>query len=126
MTSITPAPSAALTQNNVLSCTWLISGRWMVAIDKPRSVNTARNPVIAVTIAMRPKSCGSRSRARTIIDAICRPDRASWEMTVTAPPRTARSRSPAVRRSVSKSGFTGSQKNAFDARDCEADVGTGA
>src|SRR5258705_12468012 len=60
----------------------------MVTVDSPASLNRANIPEIAVTIATRPKSFGSRSRARIIRDPTRRTRLAPWEETLARPPRT--------------------------------------
>ena len=62
---------AMFIQNNVLIWPWLISAFCTVAIESPRSLKIMIKPVMATTMAINPKSCGVRIRAKTIVDPSC-------------------------------------------------------
>ncbi len=65
-------------------------------------------PVIAVTMAIRPKSSGVSNRANTTVEPNCRANFAPWATTVMVAPRTDRPFRSVFRCSVSKSDGPGS------------------
>ena len=64
---MSPSPIATLIQNSALTWLWLISFRWIVASERPRSAKAWPRPVTVETMATKPKSAGVSSRASTIV-----------------------------------------------------------
>ena len=51
---MTQIPRAAFIQKRVLIWLWLICSFWIVAVERPRSLNSAMKPVTTVTMATSP------------------------------------------------------------------------
>src|SRR5437899_286580 len=71
-TNVTPTLNAQLIQNKAETWLCVIWPRWIVAFERPRSLNIPMKPVTEATIAIRPKSRGNRSRPRIAADSNCR------------------------------------------------------
>ena len=60
-----PSPAAALAQKRLVRSSSESVGLWIAAVDRPKSRITSAAPMKAATMATRPKSSGTSSRART-------------------------------------------------------------
>ena len=66
------APMLKLIQKRLLICSCVISLYWIVASDRPKSLNIPAKPVKAVTMLIKPNCSGKSRRAITAIETVCK------------------------------------------------------